>query len=138
MYAHPAYSVMQPIPIVNSTLSEYRCPVSRNTGYTNFPPSLTKDFDNSAGFGYTKQITPLWNETSAGMCDEDQSLVTKHLDQHEFSSLKTKDKNTVTTNSPGIKSSHLQLQKDPSSFEPRVEKDSVVTTGKTSSLLKPG
>jgi hypothetical protein len=83
LYTHP-YSGIQPVPIPNPTLSEYHYPASGNTGYPSFPPSLTADFDSTSGFGYTKQITPLWNESSTVRSNEDQSLAT-NLDQHKHS-----------------------------------------------------
>lgn len=76
------YSGIQPIP--NPSLSEYYCTASGNTGYSTVLPSFTDDFDSTSRFGYTKQITPLWkNSTVIG--DEEQPLAMEDLNQHKLS-----------------------------------------------------
>ena len=76
------YSELQPIP--NPALSEYYCTASGNTGYSTVLPSFTNDFDSTSRFGYTKQITPLWkNSTVVG--DDEQPLATANLNQHKLS-----------------------------------------------------
>ena len=162
LYAHP-FPVMQPVPIVNPTFS-----VSGNARFTNFPSPLTTDFGSSAGFGYTKQITPLWNETPTVISDEGQSHGPMRVDQHEYvqhvaeissgkgvdmksstkrsheaaKCLKTNDKNGGTSKFPKKKSDHLQVQEDTISrtLESSVEKDvtAFTTTANASSMFKPG
>lgn len=77
------YSGIQPIP--NPNLSEYYCAAPGNTGYPNVLSSFTKDFDSTSKFGYTKQITPLWENTSSVIGDEEQLLATKHSNQQKHS-----------------------------------------------------
>ena len=77
------YSGIQPVP--NPTLSEFYCTAPGNTGYSNVLSSLTKDFDSTSKFGYTKQITPLWENSSCVIDDEEQPLATKNSNQHKHS-----------------------------------------------------
>ena len=79
-YAHP-YSGIQPIPVSNPTLPEFQYHAVGNTGYTNLPSAGTRELDSTLGFGYTKQITPLWNEMPVVKSNLDPDLMVNDSDQ---------------------------------------------------------
>lgn len=87
LYAHP-YSGAQPQCIS----------ASATTSYPNLSSSLPKDFDSAAGFGYTKQITPMWKESSCFKNNEDQSFTRKDTDSKHVGELLLCEEATSTKN----------------------------------------
>ncbi|XP_028401828.1 uncharacterized protein LOC114524823 isoform X2 [Dendronephthya gigantea] len=79
-YAHP-YPGFQAIP-VPEPLPEFQCHVAGSPGYPNFPSAATRELESTLGFGYTKQITPLWNEMPMVRSNLDPDLAVNDLDLH--------------------------------------------------------
>ena len=128
-YTHP-YPGIQPIPVLNPTIPDYQYSAPRSIGYSGYPSPAVNNFDTSVGFGYTKQITPLWNQDCIVDTDENPSLANKDPDLHENSTY------VAEMSSQEILDSESKTDKTFSSKLDENERDSFEATKKKLSSFK--